>query len=136
MEGDLPSDQEHLITKNVTMWAWSFAFFYHRIDVENKHSVRTKSDGKTVKQWTEIAYGKDYAGDKGVDSWTSYRFQLEEFVAKIRRKPGSGVWVEAEDSISQMKTIDTAYTKAGLPVKQVHQNLKRQDQQFEQSSYP
>lgn len=136
VEGDLPSDQEHLVTKTVIMWAWSFPFFYHRIDVENKHTVRTKSDGKTVKQWTEIAYVKDYAGDKGVNSWTSYRFQLEEFVAKIRRKPGSGLWVEAEDSISQMKMIDTVYTKAGLPVRQVHQKLKRQDQQFEQSSYP
>ena len=117
VEGDLPSDQEHTVTKTVTMWAWSFPFFYHRIDVENKHVVRTRLDGKTVKEWSEIAYVKDYAGDSGVDSWTSYRFQLEEFVAKIRSKPGTGVWVEGEDSISQMKMIDIAYTKAGLPLR-------------------
>ncbi|KAL8884562.1 MAG: hypothetical protein Q9215_007420 [Flavoplaca cf. flavocitrina] len=134
VEGDLPSDQEHVVTKIVTMWNWSLTYFYHRIDIENKHVVRTKSDGRSVKEWTETEYVKDYAGDTGVDSWSSYRFQLEAFVAKVLEKPqhsqsrsplpdasgprpGSGVWIEGEDSINQMNMIDTAYIKAGLPIR-------------------
>ncbi|KAL8644042.1 MAG: hypothetical protein Q9226_007967 [Calogaya cf. arnoldii] len=120
VESDLPSDQEHLVTKTVVLWNWSFAFFYHRIDDENKHVVRTESEGKTGKKCTEIEYVKEYcAGNIEVDSSTSYRFQLEAFVAKIRQKSGSGsgprIWFDGEDSTTQMQMIDTAYTKAGLP---------------------
>lgn len=74
VEGDLPSDQELVVTKIVTIWNWSLAYFYHRIDIEDKNVVRTKSDGKTVREWIETEYVKDYAGDTGVDSWKSYRF--------------------------------------------------------------
>ncbi|KAI4242470.1 MAG: hypothetical protein L6R40_004024 [Gallowayella cf. fulva] len=117
VESELPTDQEHVVTKTVTMWNWSFAFIYHRIDIEEKHTVRSKSDGKTVKDWLETSYVKEYSGKTGTDSWTSYRYQLEEFLNKVRERPGSGVWVEGEDSVNQMKMIDDAYIKAGLPVR-------------------
>ncbi|KAL8847640.1 MAG: hypothetical protein Q9221_007328 [Calogaya cf. arnoldii] len=80
------------------MWNWSFAFFY-------KHVVRNKFDAKTVKKWTETEFVNHHAGDTGVDSWTSYSFQLEAFVAKIRQKYGSGVesgWFTSK--ITRIKT--------------------------------
>lgn len=29
---------------------------YHRVDTQDTHTVRVKSDGEVVKTWTEISY--------------------------------------------------------------------------------
>jgi hypothetical protein len=42
---------------------------------------------------------------------------LEEFVNKIKCREGSGVWMPHEDSIHQLEMIDSAYAKAGLPIR-------------------
>ena len=110
----LSETQEHAVEKTVIFWTYLLPTFWHRIDVTEHHTVRNKADKTPVKQWTKTSYVKEYGEHT---SWTTYRWQLEEFVNKIRRRPGSGAWMKAEDSIKQMKMIDSAYTKAGLPLR-------------------
>ncbi|KAL8829440.1 MAG: hypothetical protein Q9170_006170 [Blastenia crenularia] len=112
----LAAGQEHAFQKTVIMWNYLVPFMYHRIDVMDTHTIRTKSDGKVVKTWTQTSYIKEYSTGNGPDSFTTYRYMLEEFVNKIRKRPVS-TWVDHEDSIGQMKMIDTAYLAAGLPVR-------------------
>lgn len=64
--------------------------------------------------WVEKAY-KPLNGT-GEEWWTSYRYQLEEFVNKVRGRPTEH-WRSAEDSVASMATIDAIYTKAGLPLR-------------------
>ena len=110
----LPADQEHAMTRTVTVWNFVAPSLYHRIDVTEKHVIRIKSSGKEIKSWTNTEYLKEY-GDPARDyAWTTFRYQLEEFVNKIRGRPGSGIWVDGEDSI---KHIDSAYIKAGLSLR-------------------
>ncbi|KAL8709833.1 MAG: hypothetical protein Q9220_005449 [cf. Caloplaca sp. 1 TL-2023] len=117
VEDDLPSNQEHVVFKTMTMWNFTFAIIWHRIDVEEKHIIREKGGGRLIRTWTDYRYIKEYAGENGSDSWTSYRHQLEAFVNRVRGRPDSGVWVESEDSVNNMSMIDNAYLKAGLPVR-------------------
>lgn len=56
-----PSDQEHIIQKTVIMWNYLVPFFYHRIDIVEKHTIREKSAGKVLKTWTETSYVKEYS---------------------------------------------------------------------------
>jgi predicted dehydrogenase len=80
---------------------------------------RVRRGGEVRKSWTEVknikAYeppGKD--GHIGQSWWSTYRYQLEEFVNRIKGRPGSGVWVNGADSIAQMEIIDRTYERAGL----------------------
>ncbi|KAI4091863.1 MAG: hypothetical protein LQ344_003820 [Seirophora lacunosa] len=116
VEGDMPADQEHVVQKTIFMWNFVMPFFWHRIDVQESHSVRGKAEGTIVKEWVETSFLKEYRGKVGTDSWTTYRHQLEEFVNQIRRRP-VGAWIDGSDSIKQMEMIDGAYEKAGLPVR-------------------
>ena len=36
---------------------------------------------------------------------------------RVKKRKGSGVWVDGEDSIRQMEMIDATYLKAGLPLR-------------------
>ena len=114
---NLPKDNEHSVTKNLIMWNHIWPFLYHRFDVEEMHVIKSKSNGSIVRKWAEKTYLKEYIGKTGLDSWSTYRHQLEEFVNRVRGRHGSGVWVEAEDSVKQMEMIDGAYLKAGLPIR-------------------
>ncbi|KZV71739.1 NAD-binding protein [Peniophora sp. CONT] len=75
------------------------AFAYHYIAV----SVRGE-DGKVIER-TEKHYGKE--------GWSTYRYQLEAFVDKVRgRKPQH--WYDGEDSIQDMTWIQKVYEETGL----------------------
>lgn len=113
---------KHFVQKTVTMFNFIIPTFYHRIDVSQSH--RIVKDGETVKQWKETKYVKSYnwpAGDGRADAyedwWTSYRCQLEEFINRIKGRKGSGVWVDAQESITQMEAIDKIYENAGLNIR-------------------
>ena len=70
--------------------------------------------GRVVRKWENRESVKDY-GPSGKEDWTTYRWQLEAFVEKIRAgKPE--VWVSGEESTKQMKALDMIYEKAGLPL--------------------
>ncbi|KIX09040.1 uncharacterized protein Z518_00118 [Rhinocladiella mackenziei CBS 650.93] len=58
-------------------------------------------------------------GSKGQNWWTTYRYQLEAFVAKIKsasmEKESETPWISLGDSVQLMELIDAVYDKAGLP---------------------
>ena len=104
-------------TKTVVLWNFLGPSIWHRIDVIEDHVLRDAKTGRVEKKWTDKKYLKQYEGDFGDASWTTYRHMLEQFVHKIRGREGSGIWIDSEDSIRQMETIDGAYEKSGLPVR-------------------
>ncbi|MCJ1256023.1 hypothetical protein MMC24_003842 [Lignoscripta atroalba] len=98
-------------------------FFYNAMMPHLYHyiSVTEKATGKTT-------YKKQYSGgpmwgDKmttggkgGANYWSTYRYQLEAFVDKVRGKQPA-CWVENDESVQQMESIDAIYEKAGLPLR-------------------
>ncbi|KAL8993813.1 MAG: hypothetical protein Q9169_006069 [Polycauliona sp. 2 TL-2023] len=110
---------ETATTKTVIFWDVLAQSMWHRIDIVENHTLRSSATGEVKKTWTDTRYLKQYSddGDGGDASWTTYRHMLEQYVYKIRGREGSGVWVDAEDSIRQMEMIDGAYRKAGMRVR-------------------
>ncbi len=119
----LPAGQEKVRTRKLVLVNFMISAAWHRIDIEDEYTVRKTDGGAVVKRYTEKESKKVYTfKDAGIDQpgepyWLSYRHQLEQFVNRIRGRPGSGLWVDAEDSIAQAKMIDMAYTKADLPLR-------------------
>jgi hypothetical protein len=119
--------EAHYKARTVTYLAFSGPMFWHRIEIVNKHTIRRVHDGNTVKSWVEkenkTAYRWEITRDDrqtrriGDCHWSTYRHQLEQFVNKTRGREGSGVWIDGQYSINQMKVVDMAYKKAGLPIK-------------------
>ncbi|KAI9930655.1 hypothetical protein ASPWEDRAFT_59191 [Aspergillus wentii DTO 134E9] len=103
--------------RKVTIWNYLMPSVYHRIDVEDTHTLRR--GGQIVKTWKDSKNIKAYtwpSGD-GEEWWSSYNYQLHEFVNKVKGRSGSGVWVDGEDSIRQMEAIDRTYEKAGMEIR-------------------
>jgi predicted dehydrogenase len=115
------TEVEKECVRTITMRNYLVSAFWHSIDIEDEITVREKVTGKVKKTWKENETIKVYSWhDMDVDQpgepwWMSYRWQLEAFVDRIRGRPGSGVWVDHQDSINQMKMISMAYEKSGLP---------------------
>lgn len=118
----LPATQEKVQTRQVTMHGFMHAVLWHRIDVKDSYIIRDKADGRPVKKWVEFdshkAYtykeaGGRFANAPGEDWWMSYRYQLEEFVNRVRGSK-TQYWVTGEDSTKQMRMVDMAYEKSGL----------------------
>ncbi|KAJ5355382.1 dimeric dihydrodiol dehydrogenase [Penicillium cataractarum] len=114
--------QTHTVQRNVVIWNHLLPSIYHRVDVEDAHVIRRGE--QVVKTWKESKREKAYkwpVGDAraGIEQewWTSYLYQLHEFVNKVKGREGSGVWVDGEDSIKQMEAVDETYRKAGLKVR-------------------
>jgi predicted dehydrogenase len=116
--------QTHSVAKTVTFWNFVMPMYWHRIDITDEHIIRDAA-GKVVKKWTEKESKKIYTWEQqkegmvrgGEESWSTFRHELEEFVNRIKGRQGSGIWVEGEDSVKQMAMIDSAYLKAGLPIR-------------------
>lgn len=73
------------------------------------HSITVRPDGKVPR--TEKAY--TFEGGKGEEWWTTYRYQLEAFVDKVKgRTPQT--WMSPEDSIANMEWIEKIYEESGL----------------------
>ncbi|KAJ5585467.1 Oxidoreductase N-terminal [Penicillium hispanicum] len=118
----LPATQEKLRTRVVTLHGFIHAFIWHCIDVEDTFVICNKGDSRPIKTWTQSkshkAYsykeaGGEFANLPGEDWWMSYRYQLEEFVNRVKGR-STLYWVEGQDSWEQMKMIDMAYEKSGL----------------------
>lgn len=117
---ELPAEQEHVVVKTVKMRNFIGPGMWHSIDVEDKHTIRNKSNKSVIKSWTEVRHEKAYKWDgdrKGEEWWSTYRYQLEAFVDRVKGRKGTGIWMESEDSVKQMQMIDGAYLKAGLPLR-------------------
>ncbi|KAG1812657.1 NAD(P)-binding protein [Suillus variegatus] len=73
------------------------------------HSITVRPDGDVPR--TERAY--TFEGGKGEEWWSTYRYQLEAFVDKVKgRTPQT--WVSPEDSIANMEWIEKIYEESGL----------------------
>lgn len=121
----LPSSQQKFVTREITVQGWIHAIFWHRVDVKEHFEVADKEGGKVVKKWTKTtshkAYsfkeaGGEFADLPGQDTWMSFRYQLEEFVNRVKGRD-TRYWVSREDSVLQMKMIDMAYEKSGLGIR-------------------
>lgn len=120
------SGLEHVVVKSVNMSNFMAPQFWHRIEVEEAHTIRHATTKAVQKQWNEksshvgYTWPKTAAGEgvrAGEEYWTTYRYQLEAFVDRVKGRSGSGVWMDGEYSIAQMAMIDSAYQKAGLPLR-------------------
>ncbi|KAA8898768.1 NAD binding oxidoreductase [Sphaerosporella brunnea] len=102
---ELPSIQ--IECENATIYFYNFMMphLYHYIAITDKKTGHT-------------SYQKHYSfgpkwGTRGESWWSTYRYQLEAFVDKVRgREPVC--WIEPEDSVMQMECIDSVYEKSGL----------------------
>lgn len=119
----LPAGQEKVRTRTVTLHGFLNAVFWHRVDVQDAYVVRGTADRQPVKTWVESKSHKAYSfAEAGLDAaggktgevwWMSYRWQLEEFVNRVKGRK-TRAWITAEDSIKQAEMIDMTYEKAGL----------------------
>lgn len=121
-DGSLSTGQEHAVVKTVSFQNPIAPTLWHRIDVAEAHTIRTTEGKKIIKSWTKKTSKKVHTwkdqgtlDQPGEDHWSTYRHQLEQFVNRIKKREGTGCWMEHEDSIRQMAMIDLAYEKAGLP---------------------
>ncbi|OOQ84561.1 oxidoreductase [Penicillium brasilianum] len=112
-------DAEHLIQRTVTIWNYIVPVVWHRIDISERH--RIVKEGRDVKVWKDTRYLKAYnwleneeLAEAYEDWWTTWRCQLEEFIHLVKGRRGSGVRVDAQESIAQMAVIDDIYRKTGL----------------------
>lgn len=122
----LPADQIKLVTREVTINGFIHAIFWHRVDITETFEIQDKSTSKTLKKWTEKQSKKAYTPRESGDAeiakldgeyyWMSFRYQLEQFVNRVKGRP-TAYWVEREDSLNQMKMVDMAYEKSGLGVR-------------------
>lgn len=121
-DASLPDGQEKVRTRVVTLHGYMHAVLWHRIDVKDSYVIRSKDDAEPVRSWSEASSHKAYSfadvegkrsSPDGEDWWMSYRYQLEEFVNRVRGRSTS-YWIDGEDSIKQMRMVDMAYEKSGL----------------------
>ncbi|KII87474.1 hypothetical protein PLICRDRAFT_55428 [Plicaturopsis crispa FD-325 SS-3] len=90
----------------VDLFNFVMPVLYHSISVS-----KTDKDGKK-RERVEKAYTFEDGG-KGEAWWSTYRYQLEALVDRLRgREPQT--WVTAEDSITNMQWIEEVYAKSGL----------------------
>ncbi|THH17195.1 hypothetical protein EW146_g3574 [Bondarzewia mesenterica] len=92
----------------VKLYNYMLPHLYHYI------AITDHADGKT-------RYEKHYKsskshGEAGEAHWSTYRWQLECFVDKLRGRTPKH-WITGQSSIDQMRSIDMVYMKAGLPLR-------------------
>lgn len=122
----LSDEQEHVVVRKIVATMLMQPVAWHRIDIIEEHTIRTRADKKVSKTWKTTEYKKaytweDFNGKKlGENWWITYRWMLEEFVNRIKGREGTGVWMSNEDSIRQMEMIDSGYAKAGMAIRPSH----------------
>ncbi|CEL11064.1 hypothetical protein ASPCAL14171 [Aspergillus calidoustus] len=114
-----PGQKLHRI-RRVTLSNFMMAAAWHRLDIQDEYIIRQAE--RVVKRWTKKESRKVYTfRDAGIDEpgeahWSSFRYQLEQFVNRVNGKKGVD-WVGGEYSLAQARMVDMAYEKCGLPVK-------------------
>lgn len=85
--------------------------------IHHKDEAGKLTGSKTAE--TDIIGEFDQHYNDGQRWWTTYRWQLEAFVGKVRAvqkgKTWDGPWMDLDQSVRQMEAIDAVYDKAGLP---------------------
>ncbi|KAI0147065.1 hypothetical protein GGR57DRAFT_264944 [Xylariaceae sp. FL1272] len=124
-------DGEELVrTRKISFSNFVLPTYLHTITVNDHFEVKkivshstparprkTWNTKKTIKAYTwrdaDVNGTEDQAGEA---YWTPYRYQLEQFVNKIRGR-STPQWVDGDDSITTSKMIDMAYETAKLPLR-------------------
>ncbi|KIY69651.1 NAD(P)-binding protein [Cylindrobasidium torrendii FP15055 ss-10] len=75
------------------------------------HSINVKPKGGKVR--TEKVY-TPLDGAPGEEWWTTYRYQLETFVNRVKGRDSGPVWIEKEDTLGNMEWIERVYAKTEL----------------------
>lgn len=78
----------------------------HSIIVEDK-ITKVKTTQK------HYSFGPKW-GARSEPYWSTWRYQLEAFVAKVRGEDPPH-WIDMKDSVAMAALIDQVYDKAGLP---------------------
>jgi predicted dehydrogenase len=104
---------------------------WHKIEVTTTETWRdtsgavvkseTHKESHTAYTWPEETAGQS----KGEPHWSTYRYQLEEFVNRVKGRQGSGAWIGGEESIRQMEVNDKTYEKAGMLVRPTCEALEK-----------
>jgi predicted dehydrogenase len=108
--------------KHITVHNYMGPHIGHRIDITTITQTQDSQNG-SVKTEKSTEYIKAYnwptnrEGRKGEEWWSTYRYQLEAFVDRVKGRADTGVWVDSEESIRQMEMIDATYLKMGLPLR-------------------
>lgn len=93
---------------SVEMYNFVQPTMYHYITVRPKGE-----EARTEKAYT-FGKGKGVKSE-GEDWWSTYRYQLEVFVDRVKgRDSGTGTWVEEEDSVANMAWIEAIYEKVSF----------------------
>jgi len=95
----------------VDMMNYIMPTLYHSITVKTRDPK--SAGGKGRKTRVEKVYTFTDGEGKGEPWWTTYRYQLEEFVNKLKGRP-TRTWVTKEDSIANMECIESIYAKTGV----------------------
>ncbi|KAI0368799.1 NAD binding oxidoreductase [Pilatotrama ljubarskyi] len=104
-----PSIEIELEHATIYYYNFQMPHLYHYIQIYDKRTAQTH----TEKHYS----GGPQWGSRGEPWWSTYRYQLEAFVDKVRgREPPH--WVTLESSVAQMETIDAIYEKSGLGKRQ------------------
>jgi hypothetical protein len=100
---------------------------WHRIDINTVTTYRGES-GEVLRTEKSTESKKAYVWPQGKgegeDWWPTYRYMLEGFVDRVKGRKGSGVWLDGEESISQMESIDRTYEKAGMAIRPTSESLR------------
>ncbi|KAF7538275.1 hypothetical protein G7054_g3050 [Neopestalotiopsis clavispora] len=119
----VPEGHEVARTRRVKFINFVSPHLYHYIQVEDEFCIRKTDDVNTVvKSWKKSNTLKFYdfreggIQQDGEVYWSTYRYQLEQFVGKIRgRQPSQ--WVNGEESTNTLRMVDMAYAAAKLPLR-------------------
>ncbi|KAF1841708.1 oxidoreductase domain-containing protein [Cucurbitaria berberidis CBS 394.84] len=111
---------EHFSQRTLVLNNFMGPHIWHRIDIVTT-AIWRNSSGEIVEEKKSTKSKKVYTWpdgtggeNRGEDWWSTYRYQLEEFVNRVKGREGSGAWIEWEESIKQMELIDQTYEKAGM----------------------
>ena len=105
---ELPAIEVEMEKATIYFYNAMMPHVYHYIAITDKVTGKTRYEKHYVD-------GPEWK-DRGKPYWSSYRYQLEAFVDKIRRK-NPPHWIAHRDSVAQMQTIDEIYHKSGLAIR-------------------
>ncbi|KAI1375964.1 oxidoreductase domain-containing protein [Hypoxylon crocopeplum] len=121
---EVPEGQEVVRIRKIKFKTFVQPSYMHAIQIDDEFLIRKIGDTSehAVKKWAKSKTVKSYTfRDASIDQpgephWPTYRYQLEQFVNKVRGRE-TQQWVDGVDSINTMKMIDMAYAAAKLPLR-------------------
>jgi predicted dehydrogenase len=119
-------DMKITTQKTITLNNFMGPHIWHRIDIQttttyrdaNDLVVRTEKSTESKKQYT----WPEGTG-RGEDWWPTYRYMVEAFVDRVKGRE-SKAWVDGEDSVRQMESIDKTYERAGMAIRPTSESLR------------